>query len=75
MKEANENCFENNSPWTVFVLLFVRGYLTSERQVKNRMDGRDVEPSSRLHENQPRLPALLCGNFRRKVSRRAWASL
>jgi three-Cys-motif partner protein len=40
-----------------------------------RMDGRDVEPGEGLHEDQPRMQALLCGDVRGTISRREGASL
>jgi hypothetical protein len=38
--------------------LFAQGRYSA---FQNRMDGRDLEPGSRLHENQPWVQALLCG--------------
>jgi hypothetical protein len=36
-----------------------------ERQIKNRVDGRDVESDARLLQSQPRLFALLVGPNRK----------
>src|ERR1019366_1292849 len=54
---------------------------SNERQKQNRMDSRDVESHSRLHQNQPRLQVLLrlhiCravpwGGEPQRIGNRAW---
>ncbi len=46
-----------------------------ERPDPHRVDRRDVESDPRLHQDQPGLHALLCGDVRRAVSRRPGPSL